>query len=118
MYQSAQAVFNPIQSISSASLTGSYQAFATFTYPLRILHIINNSTLIVTFSLDGGTSDHIVVPAGGFVLYDFGTNKGASAPALELPPTPILIKGTAGTGNIYAISVAANTPATTFFNAH
>lgn len=113
MYNSVQAVFNPLQSIDSATFTGSYQAFASFTYPVRLLHIINKSDEDVTISLNGGTNDHIYVPAGSFSLYDLGTNRGNGAPALELAPSALVIKGTAGTGLVYAISVSAFTPTRT-----
>lgn len=114
MYQSTAIVFNPLISINSATFTGSYLAFGTgFTYPVRILHIINQSDEDVTISLNGGTTDHIFVPAGSFSLYDFGTNKGESAPALELAKgSPMVIKGSAGTGLVYAMSACAVTPTT------
>lgn len=115
MYQSTRVSFNPLISINSATFTGSYIAFGSgFTYPVRILHIVNNSNENATISFDGGTSDHLFIPAGSFVVYDFGTNKGESSPALELPKgSPMMIKGTAGVGLVYAMSVVAFTPTQT-----
>lgn len=115
MYQSTSIVFNPLISVNSATFTGSYIAFGSgFTYQVRILHIVNHSNVDVTISFDGGTSDHIFIPAGSFVLYDFGTNKGESAPALELSKgSPMMIKAAAGVGLVYAMSAAAITPTST-----
>jgi|SRR5690606_10402960 len=115
MNQSTSIVFNPLISVDSATFTGSYIAFGTgFTYPVRILHIVNNSDQNATISFDGGTTDHLLIPAGSFVLYDFGTNKGESAPVLELKKgSPMVIKGSAGTGLVYAMSAAAVTPTMT-----
>lgn len=115
MYQSTSITFNPLISLDSSTLAGSYTAFGSgFTYPVRILHIVNNSDSDATISFDGGTTDHIFIPAGSFVLYDFGTNKGESAPALELKGgSPMMINGSAGTGLIYAMSAAAVTPTMT-----
>jgi len=112
MYQSTSIVFNPVISINTATLAGSYTAFGSgFTYPVRILHLVNNSNVNVTISFDGGATDHIVIPAGSFVLYDFGTNKGESSPALELKAgSPMMINGSVGTGLVYAMSAAAVNP--------
>lgn len=109
MYQSANVKFNPIINFNAASLTGSYVAFGSFTYPVRILDIVNDSDEDVFISFDGGTTSHLYIKAGSFLLFDFGTNKGESAPALELPPTGMMINGSAGTGAIYCMSAAAYT---------
>lgn len=115
MYQSTSIQFNAVISLDTSTLAGSYTAFGSgFTYPVRILHLVNNSDVNVTISFDGGTTDHIVVLAGSFVLYDFGTNKGESAPALELKAgSPMMINGSAGTGLVYCMSAAAVTPTMT-----
>lgn len=115
MYQSVQIFPAAMQSINSATFTGSYQAFGTgFTYPVRILKIINNSDQNVTLSLDGGATDHDFVVAANYVLYDFGCQRGNDSPAMELAKTtPILIKGTAGTGLVYLVAWCAFTPTMT-----
>lgn len=111
MYQSNRAKFEALRSIDSATFTGSYQALGSaFSNPVRILHIINKSDQNVTISTDGGVTDNIYVPANFFSLYDFGANKGTSSDALELPASMgLLIKGTAGTGLVYAMVVTAQT---------
>lgn len=110
MYQSANVVFNPLISFDSADLTGAYVNFGSFTYAARIIHIVNDSNEDVLFSFDGGVTDHLFVKAGTFLLYDFGTNRGNSAPGLEIAPTAIMINGSAGMGDIYCMSIAAISP--------
>lgn len=114
MYLSSQIKFNPLISVNSASFTGSYIAFGSFTYPVRLLHIVNNSDQNITISFDGGTTDHLFITASSFLVYDFGTNRGNSAPALELPPTGMVVKGSAGTGLVYCMSAAAFSQRPTF----
>ena len=110
MDQSTRIKFNPLINFNAASLTGSYVAFGSFTYPCRIMHIVNDSDEDVYVSFDGGTTDHLFIKAGSYLLYDFGTNRGNSAPALDLPPDGMVIKGAAGTGAILCMSAAAFTP--------
>ena len=115
MFQSNQALFQPLKSISSATFTGSYQALGTvLSAPARLIKIVNNSTVVVTISYDGGITDHDFIPIGSFTLYDFGTNRATSANALDLPKgTQVSIKGNAGTGSVYLVSVSAYTPSAT-----
>jgi hypothetical protein len=115
MYQSTSIKFNPIISIDSSTFTGSYIAFGTgFTYPVRLLHIVNKSNEDVLISFDGGYTDHLYIAAGSYLVYDFGTNRGNSAPVLELAQgSPMMIKGTAGAGDVYCMSAAAVTPTMT-----
>lgn len=109
MYQSAEVKFNPLISLNAATLTGSYIAFGSFTYPSRIVHIVNDSDENVFISFNGGTTDHLFIKAGTFLLYDFGANKSSSSGTLQLPPTGMVIRGTAGTGTIYCMSATAYT---------
>lgn len=109
MYQSNTIVFNPLTSITSSTVTSSYQLLGVIPYPARLLKILNNSSEDVTVS-DDGTTDKDYVPAGSFVLYDFGANKGTSANALDLPAKAMYVKGTAGTGSVYLISLSALSP--------
>lgn len=112
MYQSNKIFPQAIRSIDSATFTGSYQALGTqLTYPVRIMKIINNSDEDVTISMDGGTTDHDFVPANTYCVYDFGTQKGASSDAMDLPGgIGLMIKGSAGTGLVYLITYSALTP--------
>ncbi len=108
--QSTKIVYEALKSIDSATLTGSYQPIGSpSTHPARIFKIVNGSSVVITISTDGST-DQDVLPAGTFVLYDIGTNKGQSAPEFCLPPTQFYVKGTAGTGLIYVVVLFADTP--------
>ncbi len=114
MYQSNRIFPVAIRSIDSASFTGSYQALGSvYTNPIRLMKIINNSDENVTISMDGGTTDHDFVPATTYCVYDFGTQKGTSADAMDLPPVGLMIKGSSGTGLVYVIAYCAITPSMT-----
>ncbi len=108
MYQSNKAVFQTLRSIDSATFTGSYQVVgSSLTFSARILKIVNNSNVAVTVSYDG-VNDNDFIPAGSFASYDFGTNKGTSSDALDLPKgTQVLVKGSAGSGSVYVVAISA-----------
>lgn len=110
-YQSTVLTWDTLRSLSSASVTGTYAIIGTaLTFPSRIIKIVNDSTQAVTVSIDG-TSDYDYIPAGGFFLYDCGTNKSESSPSLEIRQgTQFFIKGTAGTGTIYLVCLYAFSP--------
>lgn len=90
-----------LRSLASASVSSSYQAVGTtFTNPIRIMKITNNSTQDITISWDGLT-DHEYIPAGSFLLLDVSSNAEFSRSCEISSGTQILAKGTAGTGTIY-----------------
>lgn len=109
--QSTILKWDLLRSVSSASLSGTYMAVGTpFTYPARVLKVINASTMDVTVSIDG-VNDYDYVVSGGAFIYDCGTNKGSSSNVLEIPEgTQIYCKGTAGTGSIYVVVLYGFTP--------
>lgn len=93
-----------LRSFASASLTSSYQVLGTtLNYPTKIIRLLNNGTTDVTVSWDGIT-DHDYLPAGSFLLLDVSTNKETSQVFTISKGTQFLVKGTAGTGNIYLSS--------------
>lgn len=95
--------WEPLRSIDSASLTGSYQALGTpLQYPSTTLKLVNNSTVLVTISIDGIT-DVDVAPANSFWLYDEDTS-GNPNPESVPAGTQVFVKGSAGTGSIYLVS--------------
>lgn len=108
LYPMPMAVFN------SATLNGSYQAIGSaFPDEARIVKMVNNSTVPVSVSLDGSTA-HDIVPAGGFFLYDVGTNRGNSSPLMCIAKgTQFFINGSAGTGSIYLVAWFGLTPTVT-----
>jgi hypothetical protein len=93
-----------LRSIDSATFTGSYQAVGTpLAHPSYICKLVNNSTVLVTISIDG-INDVDVAPANSFWLYDEGkVGSSSSNPALPAG-TQIYIKGSAGTGSVYLVT--------------
>lgn len=93
-----------LRSIDSATFTGTYQALGTpLEHPSYICKLVNNSTVLVTISIDG-VNDMDVAPASSFWLYDEGKVGQVSAfPALPAG-TRFFVNGSAGTGSVYLIS--------------
>lgn len=91
-----------LRSRDAATFTGSYQTLgAVLANPSRILKITNNSTVDVTVSYNGGTTDQEYVPTGTFLLIDNTANAVAGAECAMPKGTQVSIKGSAGTGNVY-----------------
>lgn len=90
-----------IRSIDSATFTGSYQKVSTpLTYATRIVHFINDCTVLVTISWDG-VNDHAVIPAGGFLLLDVASNRETANQCVIAANTQFYVKAAASTGLIY-----------------
>lgn len=71
----AVARFDAIRSIAFGSISGSYSNVGSaLTTTARVVHITNNTDGDMMFSVDGGTTDHIFVAAGSFVLLDIQAN--------------------------------------------
>lgn len=71
--------------------------------PSYICKLVNNSTVLVTISIDG-EDDVDVAPANSFWLYDEGkVGTSSQYPALE-KGTQIYITGTGGTGSVYLVT--------------
>lgn len=82
--------------------SGAYQALGgPLLHPSYILKLVNNSTVLVTISIDGVT-DVDVAPAGSFWLYD--EDEGNQQHPAMPQGTQIYVKGTAGTGSVYLVS--------------
>jgi hypothetical protein len=61
--------------VAFGSITGSYTALgSSFGHPMRIFRLVNTTDADMLFSFDT-INDNIIVPAGGFVLYDVTTNR-------------------------------------------
>jgi hypothetical protein len=96
--------YGPLRLLSSASVTGSYQILgAPLEFSASIIKVVNDSSQLVTLSLDGIT-DNEVVPANSFFLYDItaAAPSGLSGTFLQ-KGTQLYVKGTAGTGTIYLV---------------
>ncbi len=104
MSYTQRLAWETLRSIDSSTLTGSYQALGVpLAHPGYIVKLVNNSTVLVTISIDG-INDVDVAPANSYWLYDEG-KVGLSSAYPALPQgTQIMIKGSAGSGNIYLVS--------------
>ncbi len=93
-----------LRSIDSATFTGSYQALGTpLQFPSYILKLVNNSSVIVTISIDG-VNDIDIAPAGSYWLYDEG-KVGSSSQVPAVPAgTQVYVKGSASAGLVYLVS--------------
>jgi len=99
-----RVVWEPLRSIDSATFTGSYQALGTpLAHPSYILKLVNNSSVLVTISIDGIT-DIDIAPANSFWLYDEGKSGVSSAYPAISTGTQVYVKGSAGTGSVYLVS--------------
>lgn len=100
--------------IDSATLIGAYQPFidattspdpSPLTRPIRIVKFVNDSNTGVTISWDGIT-DHDILPAASFFLYDITANhsnvQGTQGQYIK-KGTQFYVKGAAGVGSIYLV---------------
>lgn len=64
-----------LRTLAFGSITNSYQTLGgAFTHPMRMIRIVNTTNADMLFSFDT-VNDNMIVPAGGFVLYDVTTNR-------------------------------------------
>jgi hypothetical protein len=81
-----------LRSLAFGSISGTYAALGSvFLHPMRIIRIINTTVGDVIISFDG-IVDHLFVPAGSFVLYDFCSDTEPSLPFLVASRTQIYCK--------------------------
>lgn len=105
MAYTTRIAWEPLRSVDSATFTAAYAPVGgPLTHPSYILKLVNNSTVLVTISIDGVT-DVDVAPANSFWLYDEdeGNTNHPGIPA----GTQIYVKsstGAAGTGLVYLVS--------------
>lgn len=59
-----------LKSLAFGSIAAGYAIVgAAYAFPISKIHIFNNTDVALTFSFDGVT-DHVVLPASGFMLLD------------------------------------------------
>lgn len=104
MSYTSKVAWETLRSVDSATFAGTYVAVGSpLAHPSYICKLVNNSTVLVTVSIDGST-DIDVAPAGSFWLYDEGkVASSGSQPALP-QGTQIFVKGVAGTGLVYLVT--------------
>ncbi len=68
------AKLDTLRTVAYTGVTGAYAAVGSpQAYPARIICWTNTTNADVIFSMDGSTSQ-LIVPAGGFKLFDVTTN--------------------------------------------
>ena len=104
MSATSKLAWETLRSRDSATFTGSYQTLGTpLSNPAYILKLVNNSTVLVTISIDG-TTDIDIAPANSFWLYDESkVGERGTFPAIP-KGTQVYVKGSAGTGSVYLVS--------------
>lgn len=104
MGYTSRIAWETLRSKDSATLTGGYDTLGTpLVYASYICKLVNNSTVLVTVSIDGAT-DIDVAPAGSFWLYDEGKYLPGVNPIFVPAGTQFYVKGAAGAGLIYLVS--------------
>jgi hypothetical protein len=97
-----------LRSLDSSTMSSSttyYNVGGPLLFPSYKLKMVNNSTVLVTVSIDGST-DVDVAPKGSYWLYDETQAQFPSATTPAVPAgTQISVNSsTAGTGLIYLVS--------------
>lgn len=104
MAYSQRIAWENLRSIDSATFIGTPQKVgAPLLHPSYICKLVNNSTSLVTISIDGVNAVD-VAPANSFWLYDEGkVGRDGAFPALP-KGTQIFVSGSAGTGSVYLVT--------------
>ena len=69
------ALIDTLRSIDFSSITNSYQALgSSFEHPIHITIFTNDTDANMLLTLDP-TEDQMILPAGGFKLFDLTTNR-------------------------------------------
>jgi len=105
MAYTKQLLYETLRSIDSATFTGSYQALGTpLVHPASIVKLVNNSTVLVTVSIDG-VNDYDVAPSNSFWLYDATANTPSQGDDAIFAPQgrQYFVSGSAGTGLVYLV---------------
>ena len=69
-----RAILDVLRTLAFGSISGTYTAVGSpQAYQARIICFTNTTDADMIFSMDG-TTDQLIVPAGGFKLFDITTN--------------------------------------------
>jgi len=100
---SVRVFYEALRSIASGTFTGAYQALgAPLAHNPFLIKMVNNSTVVVTVSIDG-VVDHDICPAGSFFLYDETANASREGGLTVAKGTQFYVKGAAGAGSVYLV---------------
>ena len=76
MSRKSRAEFDELRSLAFGSISGTYANVGAATdEPVSAFRVTNNTNGDLIVSVDGGTTDHLFVASGSFVLYDVRSNK-------------------------------------------
>lgn len=91
-----------LRSLAFGSISGTYAGIGSaLLNPCRILYIVNNTDVLITFSFDGVT-DHFVIPAQSFMIIDVTSNMTLTGGSLSISQGQrIYAKGTPSLGSVY-----------------
>ena len=60
-----------LRSLAFGSIIAGYTAIGdSYAYPISKIYVVNNTDALLTFSFQGSTEDHFVLPSLGFLLLD------------------------------------------------
>lgn len=104
MSYTRRLVYDTLRSRDSATFTGSYQTLGSaLTTNASIVKVVNNSTVLVTISIDG-TNDHDILPGNSFFLYDVTSDSPQESGSIFVEKgRQYYVKGSAGTGLVYLV---------------
>jgi hypothetical protein len=106
MAYTRKLLYDLLRSRDSATFTGSYQTLGSaLTFNCSIVKIVNNSTVLITVSVDG-VNDHDVAPGNSFFLYDVTSDSPAESGSIFVQKgTQYYVKGSAGSGSVYLVTL-------------
>jgi len=92
----------PLRTLAFGAISGVYAGLGTaLQHPARQIYIVNNSDVLLTFSLDG-VNDHFVIPANSYFLDDISSNMTLPGGSLALSQGQrIYVKGAPTMGAVY-----------------
>jgi len=100
--------FEELRDLGFASIVADYTAIGdALDHPAVIITIENFTDALLLFSVDG-TTDHFVVPSGGFKLYDIKTNARSSDSGFSLATGTIIYVKRSGiptSGSVYITTI-------------
>jgi hypothetical protein len=110
---SARVAYEPIRSLAFGDISGTYAAVGTpFTSPIRNLKFQNFTDQNLLISFDGSTN-HDVIAANGYAVWDYGSNKASQVGFFEQPQgTRVYVKQESGSapsvGSFYVTTIYAS----------
>ena len=91
-----------LRTLAFGAISGVYAGIGSaLLNPARILYLVNDTDVLLTFSFDG-INDHFVVASNGFLLIDVTSNMTLTGGALSIAQGQrIYVKGAPTSGTAY-----------------